>query len=348
MRFTKKKLADIPCCYAVAGARIGGRQKLVFAAEADGACVAFDAEDLKAETVWEHPGGTMGIVQPPGSDGEFLAIQRFYPGFNGKAAGIVRAVRKRGAEPGAADAWKVSPLAALPYIHRFDVLERGGTRYLLCCTVCSDKKSVDDWSSPGALYGAELPDDPAEGVALEKIADGMSRNHGYCRVQSDDGPAAWTSSDQGIFELRPPASLGAAWSVERVMDKPVSDMALCDIDGDGRLELATIEPFHGDSFVLYRRSTGGFERFYEYPRPLEFTHVVWGGTLAGRKAFIGGCRGAGRDLFVLSFEEGGIRSQLIETGAGPSNVAVLRNGGAEFVAVANREIGEAAVFAVEE
>lgn len=348
MRFAKRKLADIPCCYAVAGARINGRRKLIFAAEADGPCVAIDAGDLSAETVWDHPGGTMAIVQPAGSDGEFLAIQRFYPGFNGKDAGIVRAARTEGVASGKAGAWRFAPIAALPYVHRFDVFVHGGVRYLLCCTVCSEKGAIDDWSSPGKLYGAVLPNEPGAPVELSEIAGGMTRNHGYCRVQTSEGPAALTSCDQGVFEVRPPYKRGSSWTVDRVMDRPVSDIALCDIDGDGRQELAAIEPFHGDAFVLYRRGPAGFERFYEYPRPLAFAHVVWGGKLRGRGVFLGGCRGAGRDLFALSFQDGRVSSQLIESGAGPSNVAVLSGGASDLVAVANREIGEAAVFAVED
>lgn len=339
MRFSKRKLSDIPCCYAVASSMEDGRRRLLFAAEADGPCVSFDAEDFCARTVWDHPGGTMSLV--PIGDGEFLAVQRFYPGFDAKNAGVVRAVRS-------GLSWRIDPFFPLPYIHRFDVLERGGCRYLLCCTVCSDKRSIDDWSSPGALYAAGLPDDPRQPIHLVPIADGMTRNHGYCRVEGEGFTYALTACDQGVFTVFPPVRSGGGWTVKRVMDRPVSDIALCDIDGDGVPELVAIEPFHGERFAVYRPARGGFQEIYEYPRPLAFAHVVWGGLLRGEPAIIGGCRGSDRDLFVLRSRSGRIVSELIETGAGPSNIAVVNGPERDLIAVANREIGEAAVFTVED
>ncbi|ADK80131.1 hypothetical protein [Sediminispirochaeta smaragdinae] len=339
MTFTKIKLGDIPYCYAVSHGLIDGREVLLFAAEADGPCLAFDAETFTSESIWEHPGGTMAVV--PRSDGEILAIQRFYPGFEAKEAEIVRAVK-------AGTWWNVSPLLKLPYVHRFDILQRGGVKYILCCTVCSCKTSVEDWSSPGQLFAAELPDDMEGPIELIPIADGMTRNHGYSKIRRDGFDKAWTACDQGLFEVTPPERQGEKWQVQVLYEKAISDIALCDIDGDGVDELAMIEPFHGDAFSVYKRTEGGLALMYTYPKPMSFVHAIWGGLLRGRPAFIGGCRGSDRDLFVLRWNGDHIVSEVIEMGGGPSNVMVVNGPDRDLIAVANREIGEAAVFIVED
>ncbi len=66
------------------------------------------------------------------------------------------------------------------------------------------------------------------------------------------------------------------------MDWPISDIAAIDIDGDGELEYATIEPFHGSYFRVYKLIDGASRQVYEHPEVSEFYHVVVGTTLAGQ------------------------------------------------------------------
>jgi hypothetical protein len=70
----------------------------------------------------------MSIVPVPGREGEFLAVQGFYPGYDAAGTQVASARLIH-------DEWRVAPLFALPYLHRFDILERNGTRYLICCTL---------------------------------------------------------------------------------------------------------------------------------------------------------------------------------------------------------------------
>ena len=271
MTFRKTKLTDLPFCYTVSPGRVDGRDVVYFAAESDGPCHAFDIQTFAGQTVWEHPGGTMGIIPIPDEDGDILAIQGFYPGFDAENSRLVRVTRKDGS-------WENTRLFDLGYLHRFDLLERNGQQYLLCCTVCSAKDSVDDWSSPGRLMVAKWNGDSNGDYSLVQLGEGMTRNHGYCRIQKNGYSAAWVSSDQGLFEVSPPEVPGKDWSIERLWDRPVSDIALCDIDNDGVDEVAMIEPFHGDSFRIYKPTDGGFEPIYEYPSKLAFTHAIWGGS----------------------------------------------------------------------
>ena len=137
----------MPSCYAAASVARDGRALLLLASDAPGPCYAFDSETFKRETVWEGPGGTMAMVPLPGANGDFLAIQKFFPGFQAQETEIVWV---QGGEKG----WNATTFLKLPYLHRFDILERGGIRYILCATLCATKRTPD-WTS-GGLYAAEL------------------------------------------------------------------------------------------------------------------------------------------------------------------------------------------------
>lgn len=342
MKLEKRRLAGLDSCYSVAVTRVGDRPTLLYAPDAPGPCYAFDAETLGRETVWAEPGGTMAMVSLPYALGDFLAVQRFNPGFHAERAELA-VLHHTGPSKGS---WAMRTLFEMPYLHRFDILERGGIRYLLCCTVCSAKEYEQDWRSPGRIYAAELSEGLERPIELSVVAEGMTRNHGYWRVSRDGLQSALTACDQGVFAVQPPERRGLGWTVRRVLEKPVSDIALCDIDGDGEDELAAIEPFHGESFVVYHRSGTGWEEMYRRPDTMSFCHVVWGGKLRGESVFLGGCRGEGRELFMLRWRSGTIVSETIEEGAGPSNVAVLPGPDRDLLLVANREIGEAALYVV--
>lgn len=341
MKFKKRHLCELPHCYAVTDIEIDGKKKYVFATDDDGPCYCIDSETSEIETVWEGPGGTMSLIPLPGKNGAFLASQRFFPGFNAPDCEIVLLRYEDGK-------WTNEPWLKMPYVHRFDILERGGAYYLLCCTLAESKKDEQDWSKPGGLFVAELSPDfsaPAP-TQLRMIANGMTRNHGYCRLEHADYTYALTACDEGVFEVVPPESRDGEWSVRRILDKMVSDIAVCDIDGDGLLELATIEPFHGSDFVVYHKTENGYEEIYRYPDKMAFVHVVWGGLLRGVPVFLGGCRAINKEMFVLSVKNGEFTDEIIESGMGPSNVKVISAEDRDLLLTANREAGECAVFEV--
>ena len=77
MNFEKTHLCRLPCCYAVSPLTLDGRLKYLLATDDHGPCYCIDAQTLEQETVWEETGGTMSIIPLPGTNGEFLASQRF-------------------------------------------------------------------------------------------------------------------------------------------------------------------------------------------------------------------------------------------------------------------------------
>ena len=90
MKFTKIFTDNLDHCYAVMRLKAQGRDFLVVASEEDAPCYAYDLDDnFKKQLVWEDVGGTMTLVQIPGTL-DFLATQRFYPGFNAKTCRIVK------------------------------------------------------------------------------------------------------------------------------------------------------------------------------------------------------------------------------------------------------------------
>jgi hypothetical protein len=341
VKFTKKHLCDLPSCYAVSQTELNGQTQILLAPDAEGPCYSFDSLTFAQQTVWEAPGGTMSMVPLADKNGDFLGVKRFYPGFLAQNAEIVYASFQDGR-------WQVKTLFKLPYVHRFDILERTGIRYIVCCTLCTSKQFEEDWSSPGRIYAAELPSDINQPIELAQIAEGMTKNHGYWHLAKDRYGAGLTSCQEGVFEVLPPEIQGGDWTVNKILNCPVSDLAACDIDGDGVPELATIEPFHGSNFKVYHKIKEGYSVIYGYPENLPFCHAVWGGELRSKPVFIGGCRSGNRDLFVLRWEGGRIVTETIDTGCGPANVMVIPGRERDLLVAANREVGEGAVYFVQD
>ena len=341
MRFIKEKLCDVPACYAVSPIIRDERLFYAFASDDRGPCRLVDALSREAHTLWEEDGGTMSIVPLPGRNGEFLISQKFLPVFASLEAQIMRAYPEEGG------GWRHALWLKLPYVHRFDLLHRGEQRYFLGCILSDTLAPAADFSVPGSLVASPIDSDFNPPDALKTIATGMTRNHGYWRIDRGAYSAALTACDEGIFYVEPPERAGGAWKVERILDVPASDIALCDIDGDGEEELAVIEPFHGNHFRVYKKLGHGYEQIYEYPREIAFTHVVWGGKLLGEPVFLGGCRSMDRDFFMLRWENGRIVEQMIETGAGPSNIAPFAWQGRQYILAANHGLGEVALFSVQ-
>jgi hypothetical protein len=133
------------------------------------------------------------------------------------------------------------------------------------------------------------------------------------------------------------------------MDWPISDIATADIDGDGELEIATIEPFHGCHFRVYKKIGGNYKMIYEHPEVSEFYHVAVGGMLRNRPIFIGGCRRGKQQLFYIDCCKKSpliLEAKTIEEGVGPSNAIIINEPDRDIIACANREKGEAALYII--
>lgn len=344
MKVTKKKLMEMFRCYAASTLTIDGRICPVLATEGEGAACYFTGADFdERHFLWEAPGGTMSFVEIPGKPGEFLAVQNFFPTFQAEHSTIVwgRQTAKGG--------WDIRTVLDLPYVHRFDILEADGELYFLGATLCTSKTEKEDWSDPGKVYVGKLPDAPGEPIELTVILEGLVKNHGYSRTVWEGRNAALVTCDNGVFLIRPPVK-GGEWAIEQLMDIPTSDIAALDIDGDGELELATIAPFHGNTFSIYKKMEGTYRQVYQYPVVEEFYHVVKACHLRGVPTIVGGCRRGPKQLFILQWnaDTASFEATVLDEGVGPSNVDVINEEGRDVIVSANRELGEAALYFVED
>lgn len=344
MKIRKKVLDTMERCYAAGILEVAGRLYAVLASEAkDGPCYAYTGEDFsQKEVIWENAGGTMSLLQIPGTDGEFIAVQRFFPGFKSEEAKLVWGKRDE------REGWVVKDLTPLPFVHRFDMFRVEDDVFIMAATLCGSKKEREDWSDPGKVYIGKLPATPEEGVSFVPIMEKLYKNHGYCRGNYEGREAGFITCESGIYAIQAPLKKNGEWRVQAIMKGAVGDVALCDLDGDGVDELATIEPFHGDAFLVRKKTGDEYKEVCRCEEGVQFAHAVVGCALRGKPSVVCGARRGNSDLFIL--QKGGGDAwcdvTLVERGVGPSNVAVVNLPDADVIISANHSRNEAALYFV--
>lgn len=348
MNINKKVMGNLTKCYSIAPLKYQGKEHILVAAEKTAACLLFDVDGNPVDTIWDGPGGTMSMVQIPGSDGQFLATQLFYSPNDSKQAKIVVVT------PVAKGQWDVKTLVDLPHVHRFDIVERNGVKYLIACALKSGHEFIDDWSMPGKVFAAVLPDDFSSfdedhQLELTVIKDGLLKNHGYYQVDDQGVATCVISSDNGVFQFIPPANAAGQWEIKQLLDTPASDAVLVDLDEDGVFELAVLSPFHGDQITIYKQVDGSYQEVYRLDRPAEFTHAIYGGPIAGKPALVIGHRKGERNLMLFTFNKDKQQYQMevIDHDCGPANVYVYEHQGKTIIISTNREIDEIARYEIE-
>ena len=346
MKITKKTIAQLNKCYALSELTYRGEHCFLVAAEKRDPCYLFNEDGRKLATVWDQPGGVMTMTPVPGQDGTFLATHQFYSPNDSAEAKIVIA------QPDGQGGWAVRTLVEAPFVHRFGILERGGTRYLIVCCLKSGHAYKEDWSMPGRVFAAELPEDlsPYDGqhqLPLTELKSGMLKNHGYCLVREGDYDTALAGCEQGVFQFVPPEARGGSWEIRQLLDVPTSDAVLLDLDGDGALELGCMSPFHGDRLAIYHLDGDGrYQKVWEHPEPCEFLHATWAGELADGPAWIVGHRKGRRDTMAIRYVPGtGYTAEVIDADVGAANVMhFVNSAGQDVLVAANREIDEIAMY----
>lgn len=348
MKVEKKVISNLTKCYSIAPLTYQGKNHFLVAAEKIDRCLLFDLEGNLVDTVWEEPGGVMTMAQVPGSDGQFLATHKFYSPNDSKEAKIVIVTPK-----GKGD-WEVRTLVDLPFVHRFDIINRNGVNYLIACALKSGHEFKDDWSMPGKVYAAVLPDDLSQfnennQLELTVIKDDMLKNHGYYKVEDQGIMTSIVCADSGVYQFIPPTEAVGEWTINHLLQEPASDAVLVDFDGDGEKELAVLSPFHGEKIMIYKKQDGEFKKVYQYEKDAEFTHAIYGGMLCGKPALVVGHRKGERNLIVFTYnaETLGYEAEVIDSDVGPANVYHYEYNGKDVLIATNREIDQVAMYTLE-
>lgn len=340
MNYKKKVIGNLDTCYAVSSTTINGNKKLIFATESQGGCYLYDLAEEKTQTVWEAPGGTLSIAEIPGTNGDFLAVQGFFPIYQAAEATIVWVHQQEDST------FQITKFLDVPYVHRFGIIRKHDKNYLIIATLCSSKTSINDWSDPGVVLVGELPDSPTDPIELHVLMDGLTKNHGFWQGNLDGDNTFLITSDEGAFAIYPPEAVNGQWCVRPILNTPVGDIAVADIDGDGIDEILTIEGFHGDRVKIYKKQGAHYQEIWQYPGDIKFGHVAWGGILKGIPTFLCGYREGNKELFEIQYKNGGFETQLIDEGQGPSNIYVFQHNSKESILAANRESNEAVIYDV--
>ena len=338
--FTKRVIAQLPKVYAVSSITLGDVRYLLAATEAEGQCLLFSPPNWDASVVWNGPGGAMNLVPVPGH-GAILAIQEFFPVFRSERAGIVWA--EPGSDP--ETPWRVRRVLDLPFVHRIATLETGDGTYLLAATLCGCKSFQNDWSSPGGVYASRLPASPDGEWKLERVLDGVHKNHGLHVTTLDGRKAVLISGEEGLFALYGPKFTGDDWSSELLIDHEISDICSYDLDGCGRPEIVAIEPFHGDTLSIYRQIDSQWSLVFQ--RDIDFGHALWAGELRGVPSIVVGNRGGNRELMVLEVkatETMSFETRIIDADVGPAQIAVVCGESGQMLLEHNHGGGEVAVY----
>lgn len=344
MEFRKASLGEIEKCYAVSALTIKDEPVLIYAGEGSGSIHIFRGDGFaQHQVLTQGNGGTMSIVPFPEREGWFFVSRGFYSMVD-SGDSVIELVRYHQGE-----FQQPAVVARLAYLHRFGLVTGAdGSRYLVAASLHSFKENKEDWSHPGHVYYAVLPEDLSRDFTLEltRLPGEYFMNHGFCTGTLHGRAAAFTTSQEGAFAWFPPEKQGGAWQREQLLDFPVSDIAVQDIDGDGEQELAVLLPFHGDRCKVYHKAGAGYEEIYASPEENDFYHAIAAAEIGGQKVFIGGARKGVMDLFLLTWQRGAVALEQIDAGVGPSNVAALNLPGEDLILSANRMIFEAAYYSL--
>lgn len=347
MEIEKKVLANLSKCYSIAPLKYNNKDHILVAAEKVDRCILFDIEGNKVDTVWSEPGGVMSMIQVPNTNGQFLATHKFYSPNDSKEAKIIIAT------PLEKGKWEIRTLVDLPHVHRFDIINRNGVNYLIACTLKSGHEYKEDWSMPGKVYYAVLPDDLSQfnennQLQLKVVKDNMLKNHGYYKVVENGINFAVISCEEGVFKFLPPKTKEDDWEIEKLIDLPTSDAVLIDIDEDGENELVTIAPFHGEKITIFKKENGQFKEVYKYNRETPFLHSIYGGEVCGKPAVIIGNRQGERNIILFTYnkEKTCYDAQIIDEDCGSANVYHYIKDNKDYLISTNREIDEIAMYKI--
>jgi hypothetical protein len=344
MNIHKRKLADLEGVYSTSVIDLGGERCLVGASEnREKESFLFFPPGWEKSLLWRTPGGVMNIVQAPGSP-RLFSITDFYPIFQSENAAVCEITPIGDFK----DPWNINRVLSVPFVHRIGLIRNPDAAYLLCCSLCKSKKFQDDWSTPGSLFISPVPEkNNPDAWQLKEVFTGLSKNHGLFIYRDNQ---VFVAAEEGIFFFDfSRYDLNKPIKPVHISETPTSDIFIDDMDNDGNLEAGTIEPFHGNSFALYRLL--GNELILLHRSDLEFGHVVWIGRLFGFPSAITANRGGDKALVLYQNKTGNIENDrwektIIDSGTGATQISVFSGEDKVYIFAANHGIGEIGLYTI--
>lgn len=332
MVFDKAVIHEMGMPYALGMLGAGPGAGVACGTEDHGPVVRIDPPYHEARPLATGPGGCMGVAFDPGRPSDVYAIMGCFVGYRFQGGAIYRI--RPWSDP--------ERVLDLPFAHRLGFVERAGRRLLVAASLAADKKDAADWSKPGAVYAAELGGERAE-LRLEPVLTGIHRNHGFLVAELEGRRSLLIGGSEGLLAADLDEA-GPRWTWRQVLPVETSEMALLDLDGDGRDELVTIEPFHGNALRAYRRTPSGWSAFWE--AELQFGHGLLGGPFQGRPSLLVSSRAGARDLLLFQFggDPGNPRRIVVDAGAGAANALMLAHEGRDRILSANQAAGQIVLY----
>lgn len=344
----KKVIGNLTKCYSVARIMDQGTPRLLCAAEKQDPCYLFETDGTKVDTLWEGPGGVMTLeqfVSPAVEETVVLATYKFYSPNDSAGAKIMYYTRKP--EGG----WQENVLCDLPFVHRFGILPKNGRNYLVACTLKSAHAFKDDWTCPGRIWVAQLPEDirtlnADNQLVLTPLVSGLFRNHGFTKVITEEETFCVVGTHSGVYRVTPPDAEGGEWTAELLMEGEISDILYEDFDGDGERELLTFAPFHGENLAIWKKTGAGFESVWSYPEPMPFLHAICHAVVGEKRVAFLGNREGKKELLALYYDPDRKTYvyEVLDEGAGPANVLYFEENRDSRLLAANRETNEIALY----
>ena len=211
------------------------------------ACV-FDSHTLKYSDLWIGDTGVMNVIQIPGRN-RLLAITKFYPIFQSKDAAICLL---EPTEKGSMSPWKIVEVLKLPFCHRIGIIENENGLFVMGCQLCEDKDFQDDWTKPGSIWMAPIPETAEGKWKLTKVFARLTKNHGLL-IENEN--QVYICAENGVlcFDMAH-YKAGESMQPRLVTTTPTSDIWINKVV-DGRIA-GTIEPFHGNTAMIYSAAVG--------------------------------------------------------------------------------------------
>ena len=332
----KETILNIRNVYTAAAFQVDGTTYVAAGSETEPEVYLCQLDRRKVERLPDCPGGMMSFLPVPGHPDQFISIMGLFPPFIGEEAGLFLHQREAGG-------WNTVRAMDLPFAHRCEIIRNGGENFLLAASVSIHKENPSDWSRPGELHLISLDRQSTIPWSSEVLDMSIVRNHGMTRARIGGNEAVCISGAEGIFYLE--RDSGGRWKFRPVFDREVSEMSFADLDGDGQDELVTIEPFHGETLSIYKRT--GKHWMTQFTAPLSFGHGLSAGRFNGMPVVIVGNRSGSRNLEMFTIgdiKQGSVKKSIVEPEAGPTQTQVFRMDGRDYILSANQRKDEVALY----